>query len=415
MKKIFGPLHDAVLSFGAIDIFDYLSLSGEWTSEQAQEALTTKRRWAQGQRSNPKFSDESTWFIKNSMEISEILKNPTGYQDFVLNISDDQTEEAFVDHYANLGVSPSASLNEIMLAHRERYRQTRTRLQSDDSHNEYRILDDAWACLSDPQTRSTYDVKHRMTAGTGIGWNSLDGHERRAEGLLGPHDGQRLHLPFKFSGKEELRRQVRSGPHYQFNKTSVKMFITNTPSKITLTVRKSDAAQQPARLFTDSRWLRASPTHLDPAANTQTITLISSPRFMTSNRALAKLVLETADKQRTTVSVIGRRARFSNFSKWLLALAVLCFTLSMFWVTTTLQSTELESELELIVTPSNATIYLDGENIGQGTPRTITGIPHDTPLSITVEAPDFETWRQRVIVNEGEAKTVEIFLQRAEE
>jgi curved DNA-binding protein CbpA len=415
MEHIYSPLHNAAVSFGATDLFDYLKLTGEWTVNEAEKALAERRKWAQGQRSNPKFSDESKWFIRSLSEISEIIKAPATYTDFIQNLSEMEPNEVFADHYENLGVSPSASVSEIEQAHRERYRETRTLLQSEDSHHTYRALDEAWTVLSNPLARSAYDVTHRVSAGVGLGWDLDQGHERRAEGFLGPHSGPSFHENFQYPGEEKLRRKVSHGPNYRFNKSSVTLPILGTPTTILLKIKKSGSGQQPARLFTDSKWLRVSPTHIDPSATSQTITVTSSPRFMTSNRALAKLTLETADRQRTSVAITGKRNVLSRFFRWTIAFIIIFFSAAMFWVSDQMQATHMETELELLVTPEASSIYLDGENFGGGSARTFTGVPHNTPISIVVESPDFETWRQRVIVTEGEARSVEITLQRVEQ
>ncbi len=415
MEHIYTALHNTAVSLGATDLFDYLKLTGEWTVNEAEDAVAKRRKWAQGQRSNPKFSDESKWFIRSVSEITEIIKAPATYTGFVQSLSAKEPNKVFVDHYENLGVSPSASVSEIEQAHRERYRETRTLLQSEDSHHTYRALDEAWTVLSNPLARSAYDVTHRVSAGVGLGWDVDQGHERRAEGFLGPHSGPSFHENFQFPGEEQLRRKVSHGPNYRFSKSAATLPILGTPTTITLKVKKSGSGQQPARLFTDSKWLRVSPTHIDPSATSQTITLTSSPRFMTSNRALAKLTLETADRQRTSVAITGKRTVLSSISRRTRAFIILLFGAGLIWLSQQTQTTYLETQLELIMTPEASSIYLDGVNVGGGSARTFTGVPHDTPISIVVESPNFETWRQRVIVTEGSERTVEINLQSVEQ
>tara|TARA_B110000037_G_C16899663_1_gene415645 strand:+ start:192 stop:602 length:411 start_codon:yes stop_codon:yes gene_type:complete len=136
---------------------------------------------------------------------------------------------------------------------------------------------------------------------------------------------------------------------------------------------------------------------------------------MTSNRALAKLTLETADRQRTSVAITGKRTVLSSISRRTRAFIILLFGAGLIWLSQQTQTTYLETQLELIMTPEASSIYLDGVNVGGGSARTFTGVPHDTPISIVVESPNFETWRQRVIVTEGSERTVEINLQSVEQ
>ena len=71
---------DAAAEFCALvhtaDLFEYLGLARETSSEDAIEALSKKRRYMQGMQSNPKFKDSARFLIKNYRLLEEVLRNP---------------------------------------------------------------------------------------------------------------------------------------------------------------------------------------------------------------------------------------------------------------------------------------------------------------------------------------------------
>jgi len=414
-ESIYDSIQTDVQSFGATNIFEYMKLHAEWTKEDADAAIDARRKWAQGQRSNPKFSDESVWFIKNASQIKDILQAPAKYQQYLANKKLDVEVGKFVDHYSNLGVSPSSSISEIESAHRDRYREARTLLERETASRTYKQLDEAWSILSDPQLRSVYDVEHRKNTGLGAEWDQDHGNERRAEGLLGPHSKQNSHAPFEDSGQESLRRRIQTSPDYKFNKNYLTLSIGEAPTTVDLEVVKSGAGRQPARLYTDSKWLQVSPSHLDPAASVQTVQLTTSPRLMESSRELAKLTLETSDRKKTSVNILGKRKRFSRtFLRFLIVIFII-FSARIFLTYKESQSLALPTELELRVTPTPDSIFIDGVAVAPNILSIFSDIPHDTPVLIVVEKQGFETYQQPVIVGEGNSETVEIHLQRIED
>ena len=114
---------------GKFDLFEYLELEGNWSTEEGLEAVKKRRRWAQGQRSNPKFKGQAIFVIKNSTLFEEIIRAPDAYRQTLGEREDPHTADDFCDYYALLSVSPSATFEEIEDAHRREYRNARESME----------------------------------------------------------------------------------------------------------------------------------------------------------------------------------------------------------------------------------------------------------------------------------------------
>jgi curved DNA-binding protein CbpA len=206
---------------GRSDLFAYYELSQECSAAEADEAVRKRRRWAQGQQSNPKYKSEALFVIKNNGFLSQLMTrdleayrtlvrsqsaaNPLetfllqlrravesgpvtaaveagllqkgrelGLKDPViqhhLSLYTETTvrepgelsaEDLSVDHYRVLEVSPDATDAEIDEAYRARYRKARNLKDTKQSADILMALDRAIGVLKKPEARRHYDDYRR--------------------------------------------------------------------------------------------------------------------------------------------------------------------------------------------------------------------------------------------------------------
>ncbi|HNH49069.1 MAG TPA: DnaJ domain-containing protein, partial [Myxococcota bacterium] len=206
---------------GCSDLFAYYELSHECSAAEADEAVRKRRRWAQGQQSNPKYKSEALFVIKTNGFLSQLmtrdleayrtlvrsqsaanpletflqhlrraveagpvtaaveasllqkgrelgLKDPVIQQHLSLYTEttvrehgDLSAEDLSVDHYRVLEVSPDATEAEIDDAYRARYRKARSLKDTKQSADILMALDRAIAVLKKPDARRNYDDYRR--------------------------------------------------------------------------------------------------------------------------------------------------------------------------------------------------------------------------------------------------------------
>lgn len=61
------------------DLFEYLGLERTASAEEAQEALSKKRRYMQGMQGNPKFKDSAKFLIKNYRALEQVMADPASH------------------------------------------------------------------------------------------------------------------------------------------------------------------------------------------------------------------------------------------------------------------------------------------------------------------------------------------------
>ncbi|MCB9778359.1 MAG: hypothetical protein H6742_07330 [Alphaproteobacteria bacterium] len=218
--------HDEITRFltmvGKGSLFEYLELEDNASDGQVEQAIKTRRGWAQGQQANPKYRSEALWVIKNQRLLRaamiehradylsrvsdrdverklEVLAlfvrgtlasgtlTPAGEQaifDQGRNLElpetriralidelaaesklDENEAEPFVDHYEALEIPPTASAEQIENAYRKKYRWARTLSDTRRAQGIYGALDAALRDLRDPLRRAEYDAEYRRVKG----------------------------------------------------------------------------------------------------------------------------------------------------------------------------------------------------------------------------------------------------------
>ena len=208
---------------GKESLFDYLELAHDADETTTDEAIATRRRWAQGQQANPKFRAEALWVIKNSKLIKRVLGEARpdylralakssasaaieALGPFIQGILatgslSPQSEEAirargaelgldadliaaeteswlertgagreqapgsakavFNDWYVLLDVPDTAAAEIIEQAYRRKYRWARQLRDPQRANKLYAALDEAWRVLKTPALRERYDQERQ--------------------------------------------------------------------------------------------------------------------------------------------------------------------------------------------------------------------------------------------------------------
>ena len=206
-----------VLGAGSESLFEYFEVSPDSPEEEKVHALDTRRRWAQGQQSNPKYKQEALWIIKHQalcreavlddmasylahIQENEALQQLADLGHFIEGALDhgeiglggvqkvleqgaktgltvpriqeriDQVlaehgalrreahDEAFVDHYEILGIHPTSSIEEAEQAYRERYQEARREGNTRTATQHFARLDQAWDVIGSETFRAAFDV-----------------------------------------------------------------------------------------------------------------------------------------------------------------------------------------------------------------------------------------------------------------
>ena len=205
-----------LLSTGKENLYDYLGTEPAASTEERETAITSKRKWAQGQQSNPKYKQEAVWFIRHLALCQEavlhqadnylahvrakedahkleslskfiagvVSQGPIGvggiqvilehglrvglFVDQIQHLLARQMLEHgverlsghdpnFVNHYAELSVTRNATHAEIEHAYRTKYDEVRTQRDSSEATAAVRTLDQAWDILGTPHARTAFD------------------------------------------------------------------------------------------------------------------------------------------------------------------------------------------------------------------------------------------------------------------
>ena len=197
-------------------LFAYVSILPSASTQEIDDVLSRRRRWAQGQQGNPRNRREALWFIKNYSKIQEILlQNRSEYIQFTrskvssfalkkleafirgalvygeltllaevsianqahrLNIPDENANrllddilrkaglkrpEGLLDHYRTMDIQPDLPAEMLMLFY-ERRKMWVDRIEDPKKHRRTRKeLEAAWLLLKDTERRDRYDNEYR--------------------------------------------------------------------------------------------------------------------------------------------------------------------------------------------------------------------------------------------------------------
>ena len=76
MKQLeFDDITQFLTSVGRDSLFSYYGVSPDAPGPVVEQAISARRRWAQGMQSNPKYRQEAVWIIRNNSRLKDLLLN----------------------------------------------------------------------------------------------------------------------------------------------------------------------------------------------------------------------------------------------------------------------------------------------------------------------------------------------------
>lgn len=221
-RKDLDEIHRFLQSMGKADLYAYYGVGADCSLPELDGLIKKRRKWAQGQQSNPKFKSEALFLIKNNGAITKLLtEDGAAYRESLksaegplealanhvrrtvrdgvlsppeeaglvakgreLGLTDSVIHQQIarlmnelgtrqegpnelsgdslaVDHYQVLGISPDATAQQIDEAYREKFRWARNLKDTRQAGEIMSALDDASRTLKDPERRRNYDARRR--------------------------------------------------------------------------------------------------------------------------------------------------------------------------------------------------------------------------------------------------------------
>jgi hypothetical protein len=369
---------------------------------------------------------------------------------------DDVTAEATsIDHYAILGVAPTAPPASIEEAYRNRYRWARNLKDLKRSAEILQALDDAWRILSDPKRRVRYDerrvemleVTDEVEKRAALLMGLLGGPEGAPPGELQPrreppappvdpsvHEvgfvpvrpvsvervapapaditgAGRAPAPPSVTGRTiglapGPQSVATLGPRLGVDEPdSQTLAVRGRPVRRTVVVRNVGHGKMPGKVASDREWLKVQPARLDPAATEQRLTIdIDATQLPWGNSVGTINIVTDHGERRSLAYTVNRRS-------WLplAALAVVGMLFGALLLVGILLfrpgPAVATARLALTVDPVADRILVDGKQVGTGSFLEIAEPASGKPFTLRVEADGFATQEEAVALNPGEQAT----------
>lgn len=146
---------------GAPDLFAWLGITWSASQHARSEALKKRRKWAQGQQSNPKHGSAARWVIRHQAELQRLLVDkPETYRLMLAEELRAQGEHRLKELVDSFGTDDVLSEDELRIVERYAWRQG---LEAEHT----RELLEAWGCMRSPSTDDgprLDDVIHEVLA-----------------------------------------------------------------------------------------------------------------------------------------------------------------------------------------------------------------------------------------------------------
>ena len=518
-ERDYDEINRFLASVGRGTLFEYLDLSEDGSAGEAEQAIKARRTWAQSQQANPKYRVEALWIIKNQRVLRDALIDEresylervrsrdqeraievlslfirgtlaggsltrTGMaaileQSRNLGLDEDvarariedlarehgaaeaieEVDRDFVDHYAALEVSPSASAAEIDQAYRARYRWARTLADTQRSRNEYARLDAALRDLRDPERRAAYDERYRAAKGVAaqaepqaflppppddlVSQNSsgnsdphsdssLPGSARlvparteRAETTEPPGTAPPVRNggapsapdetgespaatvprpPLRLTGKTLSLASPREGTRLELDTPSqIQVAVGHRPTVLHIKAHQVGGGTVSGRVLADRDWVTVEPGRLEPGVTDHVITVRIHPERMQRPHGSSIITIVPSHGPRLSVTLdVGHRPRPTRLligGAILIGLTGLC-ALALPFLPAGLPLHE--RSLRVDPDPNTALVYIGDHLIGPGS-HTIHGsaLP-EGPVELQVRLDGFTPFTQTVELAPGQ-------------
>jgi hypothetical protein len=403
---------------GATDLYAYLKLTDDADLAEVEAALKKRRRWAQGQQSNPKYRSEAVWLIKNLSTLHHVLlEQGADYRShldsarsaealatlepFILGALADgvltaKAEAVLLARGMEMGLSEPAMLRRVEVLMCE--------------HGAQRSA----VGLASAQTLAiSPEDRERLRAGESL---SEPPKPPRPLARLRPleEDPNTSEAPPPPVGLRSLQPGQPAGilshsPQLAVEAPAEQLVVVGSkPVSVQITVRNVGMGRMSGKVHADRPWLKISPSKLDPKANQQVITLTIEPGEMTRRRGQTRVTVSTrsAGNQSLLLQVQRRRSLLPLAAVGGVIIGVLLFIASQLFSAGT-DPADSGSRRLGGGPPPTGDIYIDEELMStEGVLDIRAGFPTDEPFLLQVMADGFARWTERVTVTGGEMKVL---------
>jgi len=371
-------------------VHSYLGLRKNAKKADCASAIEKRRVWAQAQQTNPKFQDEAIWVLSNLDVLEEALRCK---KEDLLWLDATPAEDTDLEErslYTLLGVSQTATPEQIQDAHRLLYRDARHLKNRHEAHRLYAQLDEAWRVLGDPELRAEYDSSQE----------SEPVHK-----LPDETPKQTFHFD---QGQPTEKQALTDAPALKIRgKTPLAIILQRRVVEEEIRLERIGPGLVDAILRCDQPWLSAKPERLDPHASSQKIRIRVDPEGLAGRSGLGQVIVQNFNGQRLSIHVRVTRERVNQKRLLLILLffvsligASLLFapTKSLFFSESTVVSQN--AVLLLDVSPVKATVRINDTTFPPNTHFKFDALPN-RPFQLTVEADGFQRHSERLEIRQG--------------
>ena len=374
---------------------DYLGLALHTDGSEAEDAVESRRLWAQAQQTNPKFQEEALWVLAHTHLFTEAMeKKPDELLWLNPALPDEDTASAGptdANPYELLGVPTDATNQQIQDAHRLRYRDARQLRNRHEAHQVYAALDEAWRVLSDPKLRQEFDttqapkfqLKQEVAEQEPVVQSDRQALTQSPDlSIFGPSQ-----LEFELGRKTILH-------HLRIERIG--------PGLVDATVR------------CDQPWLKVRPETLDAHSSSQTLTVELNPGKVPGAGALGQLVLNNFNGQRISIHIRVRKLSQKRIRKGFL-LGVALLALAVAWmspkITAYIADDAISPKLTLSIQPPATAVWINNQKHEGGSVVQIDNLPADSPFRLRIDAQDHASHEETIVLKTGQEMTRSIELR----
>lgn len=383
-------------------LFSYLKIDTVATEDEVKSALQARRRWAQGQQSNPKHRTEAVWIIKNistlrallidnreeyqrSLESTRLKDARDALRPFILGAIADgvlsaRSEQVLVERGVSLGL-PEHDVQEELELHL--------------------LAQSARRVTSWPERQSSLGQQANPIA-VGQGRVMTAKVQAQAAPPPSPPSG-RQYLQFDSGSLSQT-----DTPQLQLSPPSAEVLTISrsSPTSITFTVHNAGSAFMKGKIVADRSWVTAHPSTLNPAAKSQLITLVIHPDKMPRLRGQTRVTIATRSggNKSFIIQAQKRRSLIPLASLAGITIGALIYVANLMMMP---PPAVIVSRLLINADPPTGEIYINNVLTSTtGLLETTSGFPIGKPFPIRVEASGFATWEQELTINGGQIQVV---------
>lgn len=406
------------------DLFAYLKLDMSADKAAIEAALKQRRRWAQGQQSNPKYRTEAVWIIKNKSALHNVLlDNAAAYRSHLRSARASEALEGLTPYILGAiadGVLTQKAEAAILqrgqdqgLSQPQILRHIETLLRDQGARRSAIGLATAQTLAIMPEDRERMRQGFEPAAASAPKVTPTT-PPPPIRSLPGADDALSGEAPPPPVGLRSLQpgqaNATGHAPQLSVDAAAEQLVVVGSkPVSIQITVRNTGLGRMAGKVAADRPWLQAKPSRLDPEALQQTVTLTIDPSQMSRRRGQTRVTVSTrsAGNRSFIVQVQKRRSMLPLAVLAGVTIGATVFGVSQAVTCAGSAAESSDSRLLIRVDPPTGEIYVDGQLTStQGVLDVTTGFPTDAPFPVKVVADGFAEWTDTVTVADGQMQVI---------